>query len=771
MKKLNRVTLFALATVVVLVAAAAYAAVQLGRARASYRAELAMRSALAEARQLQIATRALQSERADIQAIRRDWDEARATFLDSVERLHGALGAAAIVSPQLSRIGNTWQRMQGAHRQIDAHLNHLARQGVLARIGTSSLAVTYQEMLGQPDAPAEELGELGLLLFALEHVDRLENEIEFELRELSRRLEVRTGATVRSSLATTAAVLAGALLLVVLLLVRIARLYGALEVDNRARRAAEQAARASEADLGITLDSIGDAVFAADAAGILVRLNPAAASLAGVQAGAAVGRPVRDLFQFTASRASGDRTNPVDQVLTTGRVVACLEGAVVTRGDGSERQVSALATPIRDERQALAGVVLVVRDVTEQAKLQEQLRRAQKLESMGQLAGGVAHDFNNILQIVKANVAFLAEDPYLSAEARQFVNEIDMAENRAADLTRQLLALGRRQTLQFKELDPADLARSILNLTRRVLGEHIEIAFTAGDELGLVRGDPGQLEQVILNLCVNARDAMPGGGRLSLVLERVDISPEQVRAWSWARPGRHVRLSVSDTGSGIPPEVLERIFEPFFTTKPTGKGTGLGLSVVQGIVQQHGGFLGVYSEVGLGTTFHVFLPSYERNVEVADRGGEGRSAPPARAGGETILLVEDDAAVRHVAEAVLRRHGYRVLAAGDGAEGLAVAEANRESIRVAVLDVVMPRMGGVELARRLQTMRQGLPIVLSTGYAGGVDVPEVSASWGLLRKPYSNEGLIRAIQKSLGTGAGGDSGAAEAPDPSGRRGG
>ena len=749
MIKFNHVTGIVLATVLVLGVAVSIAYHQVVQAQDSYVAEVSMHETLASVRQLQIVTRALQSERADYQAIRRDWEEVRRDFPRQLHDLEQALITTLPDRPQLKRIHEIWRRMEAAHGQIGSTLIHMKENGLLTQIGTSSLIGVYQEMLGQRSTPDVLLGEIGLLLFQLEHTDRMVQEVEFELRELSRNLAVRTNDTVRNSRTAAATVLGIATILVVGLLVRIALLYSSLASDINARRAAEQAAQASANDLYITLNSIADAVIATDNTGRVVRLNPAATRLLALTPQETMGRPVRELFNLISADHQQGAPNPVDSVILSGQVAEIPSNTRLVRHDKVELQISAIATPIRDDHQVMSGVVLVVRDVTEQTRLAEQLRRTQKIESMGQLAGGVAHDFNNLLQVVKVNANFLAEDPYLTAESRQFLSDIGLAVNRAADLTRQLLALGRRQTLQIKELDPAELTRSILKLVHRVLGEHIEIVFNAASELESVRGDPGQLEQVILNLCVNARDAMPGGGRLTLSLDNVVMRKEQVRAWPWARAGRYVRLLVTDTGSGMSPEQLTRIFEPFYTTKPTGQGTGLGLSVVQGIVQQHEGFISVYSEVGLGTTFHLYLPSHAptQHYPVVDP-TPGLSAP-LPAGTETILLVEDDPAVRQVTMALLKRQGYQVLVAGDGEEACAIVAAKMHEISLVILDVVMPRMGGIEAGRKIQAMRPALPIILCTGYAGGMDVPELRTGWGLLHKPYANEALLRAIPQVL----------------------
>ena len=424
---------------------------------------------------------------------------------------------------------------------------------------------------------------------------------------------------------------------------------------------------------------------------------------------------------------------------------------VLERRDGTERTVSAVATPICDERQTVRGVVLVVRDVTESARLEEQLRRAQKVESLGQLAGGVAHDFNNILQVIKANLSFLGETAWLKAEEREYIGQIDSAANRAGDLTRQLLALGRRQSLQMTVRDPAEVVRDVLKLVRRVIGENIEVGFAAENDLDWVHGDHGQLEQVLINLCVNARDAMPDGGSLALRLVNTDISVEQAQSWAWARQGRYVRLEVSDTGVGMAPETLAHVFEPFFTTKPEGTGTGLGLSVVQSIIHQHDGFINVFSQKGRGTTFQVHLPGQPRPEVVAPALGAVRGAISSAPKGETVLLVEDEAAVRQSAQTLLSHHGYRVLVAADGLEAVAIGAAHGAEIRVAILDVMMPRLGGVEAARQLRLMRPGLPIVLCTGHAGNVTIPELERDpgWRLITKPYATDEFLRVVRMAI----------------------
>jgi PAS domain S-box-containing protein len=530
------------------------------------------------------------------------------------------------------------------------------------------------------------------------------------------------------------------------------RLYEALARDNSARIAAESAAKASEADLSKTLNAIGDAVIATDAEGRIHRVNPALGTLLHLETADVEGKRLTELVQVRNPETKADTVDPVSLALTGQEALETNGQFLLVLKDGNERKVSASYT--RMSGGDSAGVVVVLHDTTERQHLEDQIRRTQKLESLGQLAGGVAHDFNNLLQVIKANLAFIQETCQLNEEEREYFKQIDEAAGRATDLTRQLLALGRRQTMQFKELSPEDLVRNFLKLIRRVIGESIEVNFKSASLVDSIMGDAGQVEQVLLNLCVNARDAMPKGGRLSIELRNVQISAEECAAWPWARPGRYVKLSIADSGHGMSKETLSHIFEPFFTTKAVGKGSGLGLSVVQGIVQQHGGFLNAYSEVDLGTTFSLFIPSQRPSGLVGEaKGGEAEKVLGSGAN-QLVLLVEDEAPVRFVASAILRRNGYRVLPAGDGEEALRLASGQLADISVAVLDVVMPRMGGIDAARRLQELKPELPILLCTGYAGGITLPELGdhGSWRLLNKPYSNQELLVQVKQAIEDG-------------------
>ncbi len=393
------------------------------------------------------------------------------------------------------------------------------------------------------------------------------------------------------------------------------------------------------------------------------------------------------------------------------------------------------------------GQVLVInsRDVTERERLERQLLESQKMESVGRLAGGVAHDFNNMLTIIKGNGELarmaLARGRTNVVEVEEIINAAD----RAAQLTRQLLAFARRQVVAVSVVDGNDLVRRIDKMVRRVLGEDIELSVAEAPNAVLVRVDPGQMEQVLLNLIVNARDAMPHGGDLALSVDCVATSGGDTPVAGMPE-GRWVTLSVRDSGTGMTAEVQAHLFEPFFTTKPTGQGTGLGLATSYGIVRQAGGYIAAESEVGRGSTFTVYLPEVEGPVAE-------RPSPPGHrklAGDEVILVVEDEPMVRHVAVATLEGLGYQVIEAGDGMEGLVAAQRDPGLVQLVVTDVVMPRMGGVAMAERLLRDWPNLPIVFTSGYTD--DPNSLGALPGrsvFLQKPYSPADLAAQVRRLL----------------------
>ena len=416
------------------------------------------------------------------------------------------------------------------------------------------------------------------------------------------------------------------------------------------------------------------------------------------------------------------------------------------RKDGSvlEVEVSSHAVSFG----AVPARLVMANDVTERRRLEQQLRQAQKMEAVGRLAGGVAHDFNNILGVIMGYGDILSRrlpggDP-LAGKVREIVK----AAERAAALTRQLLAFSRQQVLQPRVLDLNVVMGEMDKLLRRLIGENIELKTRQQERLGSVMADPGQMEQVIMNLAVNARDAMPEGGSLLLETRDVDLDAAYVRMHRNAHAGPHVMLAVSDTGEGMDAETMSRIFEPFFTTKPQGKGTGLGLSTVYGIVEQSGGSIEVYSEKGRGTTFKTYLPRVERPAEPA-----APTAPePPPTGSETVLLVEDEPALRGMIREALEDAGYRVLEAGTPRQALAIAESHHGNIHLMLTDVVMPGMSGRELAERLKPLRPGVAVIYMSGYTDDAIGQHglLDAGTHFLQKPFTFHQLLQKCREALG---------------------
>jgi nitrogen-specific signal transduction histidine kinase len=394
-----------------------------------------------------------------------------------------------------------------------------------------------------------------------------------------------------------------------------------------------------------------------------------------------------------------------------------------------------------------SGVVINSRDISERRQLEEQLRQSQKMEAVGRLAGGVAHDFNNLLTAISGYSELMLRRLRQGDPLRHNAEEINKAGNRAASLTSQLLAFSRKQVLQPKVLDLNIVVADMDKMLRRLIGEHIELVTILEPQLWSIRADPGQLQQVILNLAVNARDAMPEVGRLTIETSNIELDDENARWHVGVRPGRYVMLAVNDTGFGMDSQTRERVFEPFFTTKEVGKGTGLGLATVYGIVKQSGGYVWVYSEPGRGTTFKVYLPRVDAPAEAVARPRETGTL----VGTETILLAEDDETLRPLAKGLLEKLGYRVLDAENAERALALAAAHGGPIHLLVADVVMPGASGRELARRLAQTRPDTKVLYISGYTDDAIVHHGMLEPGLhfLQKPFTPAALARKVRDVL----------------------
>ncbi len=420
------------------------------------------------------------------------------------------------------------------------------------------------------------------------------------------------------------------------------------------------------------------------------------------------------------------------------------ESVPITGAAGETRYVSAMNIPLA-KRDLM---ILTVWDVTEHRALEDQLRQAQKLEAVGQLAGGIAHDFNNILQAILGYTEMARSGLASTDQRARDLEQVKTSAERAARLTQQLLAFSRRQMIQPQDIDLNRVVTNLSQMLPRVIGEHIELNLKLGLGAGGVHADPGALEQVLMNLCMNARDAMPGGGQIAIETQSAVLNDAFCQTHPWAAPGRYALLSVTDSGDGMAPETVEHIFEPFFTTKGPGEGTGLGLSMVYGIIKQHQGLIHCLSEPNKGTYFNIYLPSIESVVAAAENGSQKSTLSR---GSETILFAEDEEMVRDLAQRVLEKQGYRVLVAKEGAEAIRIFETHRDEIDFALLDVVMPKVGGREVYEAIQAVKPELPVLFSSGYSTSAIHSGFVVREGLetIQKPYSPNDLLQKIRDLL----------------------
>jgi len=516
------------------------------------------------------------------------------------------------------------------------------------------------------------------------------------------------------------------------------------------RKRAEEALQKSEERFRELYDNAPVGYHEYDKEGCITQVNRTELEMLGYTAEEMLGQPV---WKFIVEKESQER---VKDKLAGDRSPVRIFERTYRKKDGSTFPVLIEDRILRDSEGRVTGIRSTIQDITEQkriekeaAALEEQLHQSQKMEAIGQLAGGIAHDFNNLLTVIKGYSKLSLSELREGDPLKENIEEIHKASQRAEDLTRQLLAFSRRQILDFKVLDLNTFIQDLDKMLHRILGEDIELVTLLAEDLEKVKTDPGQIEQVIMNLSVNARDAMPTGGKLTIETANVELDEEYARVHIGVPPGHYVMLSVSDTGVGMSPEVKEHIFEPFFTTKEKGKGTGLGLSTVYGIVKQNKGHIWFDSESGKGTTFRIYLPKVEEEVDFLHQRDEIGSLPK---GNETVLLVEDELPVRNLVAHVLRDQGYRVLVATNGEEALSTAqEYGADRIHLLLTDVVMPQMGGKELADQLKTLKPNIKVLFISGYTDNAIVHHgvLNPGTNFLQKPFSPDALVRKVREVL----------------------
>ncbi len=521
-------------------------------------------------------------------------------------------------------------------------------------------------------------------------------------------------------------------------------------IQEELRRADQELDRRTTQEIGeyrrrlaSIIDSSDDAIIGKDLDGIITTWNKGAERLYGYSPEEALGQPISML-------APKDRPDEIPRILERirrGESVEHFESIRVAK-DGRHLDTSITVSPIRDATGQVVGASAITRDITAQKRAEDHLRQAQKMDAIGRLAGGLAHDFNNILGIITACTELLRAHIGPGSESAEYITNIRRTVDRGATLTRQLLAFSRKQAIQPQILDLNERLKETTRLLRPLMGDDVEIVVVPRSSSALIEADVGQVDQILVNLAVNARDAMPRGGKFILETGTVQLDDGYAAQHAPLPPGKYVMLAVSDTGMGMDTETVSRIFEPFFTTKEVGKGTGLGLSTVYGIVQQSGGHIWVYSEPRRGTTFKLYLPSAEHKLGTASEPVE-ETAPPVREG-TVILLVEDDDIMRKMTRKLLEQHGYVVIEAQDGKAALEVA-AHTAQIDLLLTDVVMRGLSGPELVDSLKAARPVMKIVFMSGYTGELIANSQAGHQDvvLLEKPFTRTALLNTLHHAL----------------------
>ena len=511
---------------------------------------------------------------------------------------------------------------------------------------------------------------------------------------------------------------------------------------RRAHREAESSLRDSEERYRSLVETTYDWIWEVDAAGVYIYASPKSFDLLGYTPDEVVGKTPFDFMPPEEAKRVRTLWNDSAGKHAT---FSGLEN-VNFHKDGHEVVLETSGVPVLGPKGDFRGYRGMDRDITERKRLEAQLRQAQKLEAIGQLAGGVAHDFNNILAAIMMHLGLLQMNPDLDDETQCVLKDIDAEARRAAGLTRQLLMFSRRSVLSLKPVAVNDIVANLLKMLTRLIGEHISLRFDSGTGLPLVEADAGMIEQVIMNLVVNARDSMPKGGRITITTTVSEPNNDRARDLGG---GQFLCVAVSDTGCGMDAATLKRMFEPFFTTKEIGKGTGLGLATVHGIVAQHKGWVEVGSEPGVGTTFRVYLPVLAHSVEEIPQTAPEKFIPRGK---ETVLLVEDELSVRTLVGKMLRNLGYVVHEAGSGQEAMRVWQVFGQRIDLLFTDMVMPEgMTGLELTEQLQGMKPGLKAVISSGYSAEIVQAGVPTKKGVvyLPKPYDSAVLAQVVRECL----------------------
>ena len=502
-----------------------------------------------------------------------------------------------------------------------------------------------------------------------------------------------------------------------------------------------------EENLRITLESIGDAVIATDEKGFVVRMNRIAEALTGWPRKDAIGKPQHNILTLLHADTREPVKSPIEEVFESKQIVTIKSGTILIARDGTERRIDDSAAPIHDSMKNIVGAVIIFRDITEQYQMQEQLLQSEKMQVVGQLAGGVAHDFNNMLGGIMGAAELLSEALSKDEFTERMLEIIIQSSERAADLTSKLLAFSRKEKLVAQEMDLHEIIKDATSLLNHSVDKRINLFSELKAQSSLVLGDASQMQNAIINLGLNARDAIDGEGCIHIQTENVNLEPAYCEASPFTlEPGEYIQLSVEDSGRGMSTEVLNRIFEPFFTTKEQGKGTGLGLAAVYGTIKSHHGAVTAYSEPGKGTVFHLYLPiTGEKTAK--------RALPKEEefTGSGCVLVIDDEEVIRLTARHMLENAGFEVMVARDGEEGLQTYREHHDKISLVILDIVMPRMNGEDCFHKIREINPEAKVIMASGFTQQTLIEPLLRKGlaGFIKKPYHHNELARTIRTAL----------------------
>lgn len=500
--------------------------------------------------------------------------------------------------------------------------------------------------------------------------------------------------------------------------------------------------------LSLTLDSIGDAVITTDAEGCVTRMNPVAEELTAWKTSEAHGHPLLDVFKIINAQSREPVSNPVEKVLASRKIVGLANHTVLISKNNTEYQIADSAAPIIDKTGKVLGVILVFRDVTQQYQVEEALRRSQKMDAIGQLSGGIAHDFNNQLSVIIGYLDFLNSEFSETDKPYKWVQTATKATLRCIDLTSQLLSFSRRQAVDKSIIDLNTVFEELQSMIARSVTAEIDVQYFLAENLWLAETNVGEFQDSIINLVINARDAMPHGGKIVIETRNKFIDNDLIDAHSVVKRGEYIEIIVSDTGTGMDKDILERIFEPFYTTKPDGKGTGLGMAMVYGFIKRYEGYINIYSEPALGTTMRIYLPRSNETEVVTENNSHEKKLPT---GTESVLIVDDELELLNLANLFLTELGYRTQLAGNGVKALEILKSDT-TIDLLFSDVVMPGgINGYDLARQATQLKPQLKVLLTSGFTSRSMVKDEQSIFAerLLAKPYRKVDLAQRIRQVL----------------------